>query len=259
MVFFRKRRGRKPVRKTYKKKGKYSSGKPSKTFVKKVQKIIHKDAETKKQCYITSATAFNQMITTQADCLRLMPSIPQGTANANRIANEIRLQELRVRGVLTFALNQTAIANTRIGVRLMVLRAKRFQDWQAGASDMATSNGRLLETQGQFDGSVGCFNCPINDDYFSVIVDKKFYFSQSQTAGGPTTEVWNSTKLFDFKLPYHRNRKLIYDDNYLSGDATNYPYFMCVGYVKLDGTASDVSTVSNLTLQYVSTVKYEDI
>lgn len=257
MPLFRKKYGK---RRNYRRKPlKKSNTKASKTFVKKVQKIIHKDAETKKQVYISSATAFNQMITTQADCLRLMPSIPQGTANSNRIANEIKLQELRVRGVLTFALNQTAIANTRIGVRLMVLRAKRFNDWNAGASDMATSNGRLLETQGQFDGSVQCFNTPINEDYYSVIVDKKFYFSQSQTAGGATTEVWNSAKLFDFKLPYHSNRKLIYDDNYLSGDPTNYPYFMCVGYVKLDGTASDVSTVSNLTLQYTSTVKYEDM
>lgn len=232
--------------------------KPSKLFCKKVKKCMAKDIETKKQVYISSATAFNQMMTTQADCLRLMPSIPQGTANANRIANEIKLQEMRVRGVLTFALNQNAIANTRIGVRLLIVRPKRFNDWLAGATDFATSNGRLLETQGQFDGSVQCFNCPINDDYFSVIVDKKFYFSQSQTATTPTTEVWNSAKLFDFKLPYHRNKKLIYDDNYLSGDPTNYPYFMLVGYVKLDGTAADVSTVSNLTLQYTSTVKYED-
>lgn len=232
--------------------------KPSKSFVKKVQKIIHKDVETKKQVYLSSATAFNQQIQTQADCLRIMPSIPQGSANSNRIANEITIQEMRIRGCLTFALNQTAIALTRIGVRMMIVRAKRFNDWIAAATDFATSNGRLLETQGSFDGSVQCFNAPVNEDYYSVIVDKKFYFSQSQTAGGPTTEVWNSTKLFDFKLPYHRNRKLIYDDNYLSGDATNYPYFILIGYVKLDGTAADASTVSNLTLQYTSTVKYED-
>lgn len=245
-------------RMTNKKRRATKKTKPSKSFVKKVQKIINRNVETKKQVYISNATAFNQQIQTQADCLRLMPSIPQGTAATNRLANEIRLQEIRVRGCLTFALNQQAIALTRIGVRLMIVRAKRFDDWVAGATDFATSNARLLETQGSFDGAVQCFNSPINEDYYSIIVDKKYYFSQSQTAGGPTTEVWNSTRLFDFKLPYHKNRKLIYDDNYLSGDPTNYPYFMLLGYVKLDGTTADVSTVSNLTLQYTSTVKYED-
>lgn len=242
----------------YKKK-RMNRKKPTKNFVKAVNSVIHKDVETKKQVYISSTTAFNQQISSSGDALRLMPSIPQGAANANRVGNEIRLQEVRVRGVITVGLDLTDVALTRLGVRLMVLKAKRFMDWIAAQTDFGTSYTRLLETQGTFDGSVQCINCPVNEDYYSCIYDKVFYFSSSHVAtGGVSTEVWNSTKLFDFKLPYIRNRKLIYDDNYLSGDSTNFPYFMCFGAVKLDGTAASLPTATPFTVQYCSTVKYED-
>jgi hypothetical protein len=155
---------------------------------------------------------------------------------SNRIGNEIRVQSLYIRGVLTFALNMTAIADTRIGVRLLIVKAKRFMDWNAAATDFATSYVRLLEgvTTG-FQGELSQFNTPINKDYYSCIYDKKYIFTQSQTAGGPTTEVFNCSKFVNIKVPYSR-RKLTFDDNYLGGDPDNYPYFMLVGYTKLDGT-----------------------
>lgn len=246
------RKGKKIVRRNKR------SVKPSASFCKKVKKCMAKEIETKCVTYSTTPTAFNQQMQTQGDALRIMPSISLGTLQNQRVGNEIKLQSIQIRGVITFALNMTAIANTRIGVRLLVVKAKRFQDWNAGATDFGTSYLRLLEnTNTGFVGEVSQFNTPINKDYYTCIVDKRFYLSQSQTAGGPTTEVFNSTKFVNFKLPYAR-RKLIYDDAYIPGESNNFPYFMLIGYCKLDGTSADVSTIANLTFQYVSTAKYED-
>lgn len=244
-------------KKVYKKRN-YKRAKITKSFAKKVQKIIHKDTETKCSVYTSNVTAFNQQMLTQADCLRLMPSISLGTSANQRIGNEIRLQSITIRGVITFALNMTAIANTRIGVRLLILKAKRFMDWNAAGADFGTSYSRLLEgVSTGFQGEVSQFNTPINKDYYTCVADKRFYLSQSQTAGGPTTEVFNSTKFVNMKVPYSR-RKLNYDDAYIPGESDNYPYFMVIGYSKLDGTAADLTSVSNLTFQYVATAKYED-
>lgn len=243
-------RGKRRVRK--------QSSKPSKAFVKKVQRIIHADTETKTVVFTSSATAFNQQINSAGDALRLMPQIANGTAENQKIGNVIRLQSLNVRGVLTFAY-QTAAINTRIGVRLLVLRSKRFKDWNQAAIDLGTNYTRLLEgsTAGAT-GLVADFNTPINNDYFSVLKDKRFYMSQSnQTVGTTVNDTMNTTKFINFNVPYSR-RKITYDQDFSANEPIDYPMFMCLFYCKLDGSAADLPATSYLTLQYVSTAKYED-
>jgi len=243
-------RGKRRVRK--------QSSKPSKTFVKKVQRIIHKDTETKVVVYSSNATAFNQQINSTGDALRLMPQISNGTAENQKIGNVIRLQSLNIRGVLTFAY-QAAAVNSRIGVRLLVLKAKRFTDWNQSATDLATNYTRLLEgSAAGFTGLVADFNTPINRDYFSVVKDMRMYISQSvNTAATAVADTVNTTKFINFNVPYSR-RNIIFDQDFSATEAVNYPYFMCLGYCKLDGSAADLPATTYLTLQYTATAKYED-
>jgi len=235
------------------------SGKPSKAFVRKVQKIIHKDVETKTVVFPSNVTSFNQQIDSTGDCLRLMPQIANGTAENQKIGNVIRLQSLNIRGVLTFTQAQATAANTRIGVRLMILKSKRHGDWNAAALDFATNYTKLLEgTTTGFLGTVAQFNTPPNHDYFSVVMDKRMYMSQSlQNVAGITYDNINTTKFVNFNVPYSR-RNVIYDQDFSGTEPTNYPYFMVVGYTKLDGSAADLPATSYLTFQYTSTAKFED-
>jgi len=236
------------------------SSKASKSFVKKVQRIIHKDTETKCVVYSSNATAFNQQINSTGDALRLMPQIANGTAENQKIGNIIRLQSLNIRGVLTMTLGQTTANNTRFGVRLLVLKAKRFGDWNQSATDFGTNYTRLLEgSTAGFTGLVADFNTPINRDYFSVVKDKRFYMSQSLNVSPGTTvnDTFNTTKFINFNVPYSR-RNVIYDQDFNATEAVNYPYFMCLGYCKLDGSAADAPGASYITLQYTATAKYED-
>lgn len=244
-----------------KKQRRAARSKPAKSFAERVKAVIAADVETKVVVFNSSPTAFNQQINAAGDCLRLMPAILNGTAENQKIGNVIKLQSLNIRGVLTFALGQTTAANTRIGVRMMILKAKRYNDWNAGALDFGTAGyTKLLEgTNLGFQGTVAQFNTPANRDYFSVVMDKRFYMSQSFSAATTNTaEVWNTTKFVNFKVPYCKNRKVIYDQDYSVDEPTNFPYFLVLGYTKLDGSAADLPATAYLTFQYSATAHYED-
>lgn len=230
--------------------------KVSKSFAKKVKKVLAKDTETKTVVFNSNVTAFNQQLNATGDCLRLLPDIANGTAEGQKIGNEIRLQSLNIRGVMSFTLGQTTPGNTRIGVRLLVFRAKKFNDWNQTASDFATSYTRLLEgTALGLQGELSQFNAPTNSDYFSVVVDKRFYMNLS--VGATTTESTKTVKFVNFNVPYAR-RKLTYDENANSVQPNNMPYCMALQYTKLGGEVADAPATTYLTFQYSATAKYED-
>jgi len=188
--------------------------------------------------------------------MQLMPNILNGTSNSTKIGNQIRLKSLRVRGVLTCTISQTTANNTRFGVRLLILRAKRFSDYLQTTTDFATNYTRLLEgTNTGFLGSLAQFNTPINKDYFSVVMEKKYYITLSQ--GASTAEMFNTTKFINFTVPYSK-RLLNYDENFDSDTPVNYPYVMLMGYTKLTGDAADGDGTTYMNFQYTSTASYED-
>lgn len=239
---------------------------PSKSFAKKVQKVISKNVETKTVVHQSNVTAYNAALNATGDCLRIIPPISNAVTGSALIGNEVRMQSLNLRGTLTFALSQTTANKTRIGVRLTILRAKRFEDWNAAAIDFGTNFGRLLDVpptilSGQNLGTLTAFNTPINRDYFSVVSDKRYYMSQSLQAVGTTVNsTVYTTKFVNMNIPYSR-RKVTYDQNFSANEAVNYPYFMLLNWCMLDGS-SDVtppgSGDTSLTFQYVTTMKYED-
>jgi len=240
---------------------------PTRAFAKKVQKVISKNIETKTAVHQSNVTAYNAPLSATGDCLRLIPAIAQNATQNGLLGAEIRMQSLNLRGVMTFQLSQTTANNTRIGVRLTILRAKRFDDWNAAATDFATNYTRLLEVpagiiNGQNLGTLTQFNCPINRDYFSVVADKRYYLSQSLNVspGTTTNSTVYTTKFVNMNIPYSR-RIVKFDQGFDTDDAVNYPYFMLINYCKLDGS-SDVTPPSAgeslLTFQYVTTMKYED-
>lgn len=244
-------------RKTNKKKTRMSSKKVSASFAKKVRTVLHKQSETKVAIFQSNVTAFNQQANSSGDCLRLIPTIAQGTGQGQRVGASVRLQSLHIRGVLTFTLGQTSASLVRIGVRMMILRAKRFSDWQQTQTDFASSYTRLLEGNlTGLNGDLSNWNTPPNRDYFSVVKDKRFVMTLGQ--GATTNETFNSVRHYKFKIPYS-NRNLIYDENYDVDDPVNYPYVMILSYTKLDGALPDLAATTYLTNQYVTTAKYEDI
>lgn len=242
------------------------AGKVSSSFAKKVQKVISKNVETKTVVHQSNVTAYNAALNATGDCLRIIPPVSNAVTGSALIGNEIRMQSLNLRGTLTFALSQTTANKTRIGVRLTILRAKRFEDWNAAAVDFGTNFARLLDVpptilSGQNLGTLTAFNTPINRDYFSVVSDKRYYMSQSLQAVGTTVNsTVYTTKFVNMNIPYSR-RKVVYDQNFSGAEAVNYPYFMLINWCMLDGSSDATppgSGDTSLTFQYVTTMKYED-
>lgn len=100
------------------------AAKPSKNFVKKVQKIIHADVETKQAYYILAPTNFNSGIDVTGDVIRVLPNISQGTDVSNRIGNQLKGQSLSLKGCVSWSPSVGtfgSFANARLGVRLMVV------------------------------------------------------------------------------------------------------------------------------------------
>lgn len=258
------RKGARRVRKNNKKRvvSKAVAAANDKIFAKRVQKVISKNVETKRVIYTSSVTAFNQPINAAGDGLRIIPQVSNGTLNNQRIGNSIRSQGIKLRGVLTFTLGQTASANCRIGVRMFILRAKRFMNWADTQADLDTNSNKLLEgTLTGSNGSLAAFNTPYNPDYYSVVLDKKFYMSQSVQQSGVATpgqaQISETTKFVNMTIPYSR-RLINFDDQYSLNEAVNYPYIICLSYTKLAGDAPDGVGTSYLTFQYTTTMEYED-
>lgn len=202
-----------------------------------------------------AVTLFNGGINSAGDGLQLLPGISLGTSEVARIGSDINLSHIDVRGVINMGFASTA-ANTKIGVRMFVLKAKNVNDWKLFKDNFASYYTKLIEfSTAGFDGSVESFLNPVNRDYFTVVKDKKFYLSQPYMyTNAGAVERTNTMKMFSFRLP---GKRLRYDEDHATNIPTNYPYLMFLGYCHLDGSGPDV-TDTNVSLQYTSVAYYTD-
>ena len=218
-----------------------------------------KKVESKIAIFRSNTTAFNQQINAAGDVLRILPTVSQGINNNQRIGTEIKVTKLNVRGVITMTFPQATANNARFGIRLTVLRAKAYNDWQLAATAFGTDYIKLLE--GQTLGNQGTlldFNTPINFDAFTVVKDMRLKMTQgiAPTATGSSSDAFSSTAMINFDVPC--TKKLHYDEQSDVDDPNDFPYFMLINYTKLDGSAVDAAGTTYLTLQYVSTLRYDD-
>lgn len=225
-----------------------------------IKQELLKDAENKKVIYSSGNFTSNQSLNSTTDVLQLLPFVLNGTGQEQKIGNTITIKSIQLRGVLTFTSPQLTVNNTRIGVKLWILRAKRFDDWLAARTDFGTNYIQFLEgVSTGWTGTLTNFNTPVNTDYFSVVYSKTYYMSQSlssATTAQPTNQF--TTKFINIKLPYCTGRKLHYDPGFDTDQPNDFPYFMMISYVKLDGSAADLDGTQYLNMNYSTTMNYMD-
>lgn len=248
--------------------------KPSRSFVKKVQKIIHKDAESKMAYTSTgdSLVNFNSGITNANDIQVVLPSIGNGSSDSQRIGDEIRAQSLSIKGYINLAVDLTEnyLPNRRVAVRLMVVSPKRFPNMDDAYSNWNSWYSALLKkggTQTAFTGLLSDLYAPINTDEITKYYDRVIYVSQDywKTNVGTTTvssqsmmNIQNTIKFFKINIRC-RNKKLRYDPGASSNlRPTNWGPILLLGYVHLDGSAPDVAS-TQVGLCFDSVLTYEDI
>lgn len=268
------RRGR-PYKSRRNRKALRARSQPSKKFVRSVKQIVKSLTETKQAFHNSgnSLTFFNSGIDSAGDMLQVLPNIAQSVADNGRIGDQIRSQNLNIRGYLKLNINAasgTAGDSTTLPnviARLMVVSIKarsNYTDASAGPGFLATLLKKGGTTVG-FTGVLSDINAPINRDVFTVHADRKFYLNQDYVnaigASVPSQylaqNIKDTVKFFNINVKC-KNKVLKYDEDISGGLLpSNFAPIMLLGYSYLDGSAPDTIS-TNLGMQYISTLNYED-
>lgn len=253
--------------------GRKPSAKPSKSFAKKVNAIIHKNVESKEVSFNLVNTDFNGPVNNVADVIRVIPTITQGTDGGNRIGDQVLGQRLSIRGhmMINIVPNTTGVtipsaipSNCRMMIRAFCCSVKKFSNYDDVSATTTwmskfLKNGNTLQG---LDGTVRSMYLPVNTDVITVHKEIKKYvtipaiFAQTATAAGfSNTAVGfeSSCKFFNFSMPIKKLLK--YDDTSFSPQ--NDGRFFVISYAKLDDTAPDI-LVARITANFVSTLRFED-
>lgn len=260
--------------------------KNTKRFEKSVKAIVQKELteELEEKMAITqysnipllpaipSGTVFNG----GGNFFQLMPDILQssaggaGSAYNERIGNEICLKELDIHGFLNYdTLSNFAVnpQNTKLAVRVMILRSKEINDQELLFDNMNTNSLlRFGEQTGGVGGPRPYNGNPldsfrdINRDAFSVRYDKVIYMSGPQRlVVSDTTDLAlnpSSLKIIRHKLTFgKKGLKLKYTGG-TDVQANNFPYFMVIGYSSMTEALVPSNGLVNATFNISS--KYTD-
>jgi len=270
-------RGKKPTRKTFPKKRKYSKRVllvNKKAFSKSVLSVLHKQAETKEASTSLAITDFNGPVNNIADSCRLIPLVQQGTGNGARNGDTINAQRLRIMGhmIINAVPNTTGVniptaipGNCRLMIRAFVCSVKKLSnhdDVSATNSWMTKflKNGAVVQG---LDGTVRSMYLPVNTDVITVHKEIRRYitvpaiYAQTSTAVGfSNTAVGFQNSTAFFKISLKCKKILKYDDTSFSPQ--NYAPVFVLSYCKLDDSTPDLIT-ARVSCSYVSTLTYEDI
>ncbi len=251
-----------------------------KSFEKKVKDIVIKEMkdelEEKKALISYDNNTLNANIpsgnvTSSFNYMRLLGPIDQvsfsnttgdqGQYNM-RVGDEIALKSVAIKGFVSMndlTINQQQ--NTRIGVRVMILRQR---DENTSLGFVTNSHGDKLLENGDLavPGPAAFTGRPlnliqgINREAFAVRYDKTFYLSQSLGASGllsnqgPTDK---TLKFFQHDLTFgKRGLKLKFTDGN-SDTPNNFPYVMVIGYTNLVDNSAATNGQVNVTMNAVAT------
>lgn len=247
---------------------------------KEVEKLVDKKMQQKSETKIIASQygdagvpILHNSSIRQADCNRVIGSLPKGTGEGQRIGNEVMVQSLNIRGWIQQQYNPSP-QRSRIGVRLFVFSVKGFDNGQHAISN---SNSwiraflRLGEQVKSFDGTVGDWLLPVNRDVITLHAERRIFLNQPRTyqigPGIPGTEQIPvqqeyASKMFNINVKC-RNKILKFSQEY-TGDTSssinipqNYGPLIALGYCHLDGSAPDQLDTA-ISMSFVSTMKYED-
>lgn len=255
---------RKPAARKPRKYGRKSYLKPKKNFVKAVKAIIHKQTESKMASLSYPLTYFNSDALSQADVIKVLPDIVQGTDNAQRIGDDVTSQKLTLKGHFLLA-RITGAGQSRIGVRMIVCCPKRYPIYTDAYGQFGNwINSVLMKgtTEIGLNGTIESLYLPINTNSITCYYDKVTYITQpyqlpitNATSTSDNEDLTNSCKFFSKTITL--KKKLKYDNVSPTNQPTNWSPVLLCSYVKLDGSTPD-SLNTNLLMSFVSTLQYED-
>lgn len=218
---------------------------------------------------IPSGLVFND----QGNFYRLLAPIEQsqtgeaGRKYNTRIGNEINLKRLDLSSYLSYAYPTSGTANyqnAKLAVRIMIVRAKNFGQYEKALDDMPTN--LLLQTSSVAAGHVGPYDgspldsfSSINRDAFAVRYDKVHYLNAPVVTFGATStntsSIPSKSVLWQHSIKFGNNGlKLKYANT--TATEPDFPYFMIVGYSSMSGATIPGNGLVRMTM--FSRATYQD-
>ena len=232
----------------------------SKTLVKTIQSVIHRNTENKQSWLTYPLASFNSAADASSDILNCLPPTQQGTAENQRIGDDIRAQKLTIQGHMIGLLSGSY---TRIGVRMLICQPKLTTSntlVNATAAQWLPNVLRIGGSNMGLNGTIESLYAPVDTDVVTCYYDKVFYISQPTiftTVGA--AETTHTTKFFKVNLKM-KNKLLKYNSGFSSGNyPINYSPSILFSYVFLNG-AAPVSGLdfNQMSFTFTSLLEYED-
>lgn len=210
---------------------------------------------------------------------KILPQIEQsptgeaGRAYNTRIGNEICLKSIDLHGFLCHTNSATPVTgyeDSRLAVRVMVLKAKAINDGELLFDNMPTDTlirfGNQAVTNPNGTAAFGGYALDpfrdINRDTFTVKYDRVFYVNSPVIIPGAAGQdpdlgvIPADTKRFRHKLTFGKKGLKLKYSAQPDLEPNNFPYFLCVGYSSTTGTSAPGNGACRMTLSCVG--KYTD-
>lgn len=237
--------------------------KPSMTkAVRKLAKsVVKRSQETKFATHAFENNIPHNSAIGAADLLNIVPPIPQGVDDYQRLGDSIVPTRLTVRGMIAVDRNYSP-DNRVLLARVLILSAKNAKSYNLIASGSAGYASELLKpnlTTGTsvvpFAGNQQELFYPVNKDLFTVHYDKVFKISPCVQDGAAVEE--NPSSVIRWSKRIKLPAKLLYDQASPGNVPTNFAPFYAIGYAYADGTGPDV-VATRLITNTQSTMYYKD-
>lgn len=216
-----------------------------------VDRAINRQTETKRITYDSGLIGINNSLASSGDFLQLLINPSQGTTSYQRLGTKYKIKSMNIRGYLQLE-GSGATGLQKFGVRQMIVKSKKYPNGIPPATEL----NYLLEASGGsyqgFNGLTNDLHAPVYNKAFTVARDRKHYMYQQGTNGD---DLSHAVKYFNIDLKQARGK--VVNCEFETGTTTNWGWWMLLSWVALDGTPG-LSTNTNLKVQYVVDMKYED-
>lgn len=228
-----------------------------------VKKIIHSTVENKELIRYSTNEAITQIIATSPNGVPLIPQIPQGTGDNQRVGNQVRC----VKGVINGRINilpYSATLNplsTPVLVKMWFVKSLSING-QVGMTSLPWNNffrgnGASLP----FQGTMLDYFLPVNGDYWKVFATKTFKIGAGYASStGPvgTAGYFDNSPMsvpFSFNFGRYLKKQLKFDDNTAVQYPTNDNFYVALQVQYADGSTTGLTPAE---WHYVIDFKYED-
>lgn len=254
-------------RKMYRKKrvSRKKSGKISKSFVAKVKKVIHRQAENKVWLAYGANNSISTASSTTPTNLQLVPNVSQGTGHANRIGDEITVQKAFVKGFVNL-LPYNSVSNPTVGplyVKMWLFSVKNMTNSAALSTSTVSSNFFEAGTSSTgFQGNMLDMILTENQQLVTIYKTKivlletgatqgsTYYNSAGASCGG------NGRFSAPFYFSYAKHMKRLKYDDTSPAQPTNRNLWLAFQAVYADGTSLALTPAE---YHYSIRVEFEDL